>query len=258
MIGPAPLNLDVSRALLIIALVGSTACRADRRAVTSSGAGDRFVLGIDRDGSLSLEGKKMTRQDAAREFARLADESRSGARDAVLVVWADDRAEFGTLFPLLRERKPAASVSMDLHSNLGMLTWPRSEPRVGDGAPALFVPVPTLVTAVRAVPVNVAPAPPKPKSDLPETIRTLPIELDADDRRRISGVEVEEQIFPDLRDFSDWLREIQNDPGSPFDQARLVVDPRLAFSEVVQVVDLLASCEVRTIQWDLGKAADVP
>jgi hypothetical protein len=122
------------------------------------------------------------------------------------------------------------------------------------------VPAPGLVGALRPAREVPAPAssPPKPKTDLPEEIRRLPIELFADERGRISRVEIGEHIFSDLRALSDWVREIQADPETPFDEARLVVGPRLAFSEFVQVVDLLAACKVGAIGFELGKEADLP
>ena len=106
---------DFSGTLLTILLTGVSACRPDHRPASPPDAVDRFVLEIEQDGSLALDGKKTARQDTAREFALLADKARSRVKDAgkpldpkrglpaTIVIWADDRTSFATLCPLMRE-----------------------------------------------------------------------------------------------------------------------------------------------------------
>ena len=232
------------RSLFMIALAGSFSCRADRQSATPSDADDQHVLEISRDGSLSLDGKKTNSQDSAREFARLADKVRSKARTAgkaldpngslpaVIVIWADDQTPFATLYPLMRQV-----------SDSGFRRYRFALKSVYPGSAAL-----------RAHQGDVVP-PIEQKSDLPEAIRTLPIDLYADERGEIAGVELGEHLLPDLEALRGEIRAIQNDPDTPFDKARLVVDSRLAFSELVQAVELLAASKVKAIDFDLRKTA---
>ncbi len=231
----------------MIALAGLPACRAGRRPVSPPGAVDRFVLEIARDGSLSLDGEKTARPDLARGFARLADQARSRAKDAgkpldpkrgwpaTIVIWADDRTSFAMLCPLLRE----------MPGN-GFHLYEFARKSVCPDAAAL-----------RARPGGVMP-PLERESDLPETIRTLPIELHADDRGQIAAIELGEHLYADLEALGREVREIQDDPETPFDRAILWVDPRLTFSELVQVVELLATSRVKSIGFGLMEPAGAP
>ena len=189
MIRPTRLNRDALRALLMLALMGSPACQAGRQSASPPDAVDRFVLEIERDGSLSLDGKKTARQDTAREFARLADKVRSRAKDAgkpldpkrglpaTIVIWADDRTSFATLCPLLREMPASGFRLFAICAEIGVPRRRRLRARPGGVMPPL-----------------------ERESDLPETIRTLPIELHADDRGQIAAIELGEHVFADLGD----------------------------------------------------------
>jgi biopolymer transport protein ExbD len=238
---------DAFRTLLVLALAGSPACQAGRQPASPPDAVDRFVLEIERDGSLSLDGKKTARPDLARGFARLADKSRSRAKDAgkpldpkralpaTIVFWADDRTTFATLFPLFREMQA---------SGFRLFGFARK---------SVYPDAATL----RARPRDVMP-PLERESGLPETIRTLPIELHADDRGQIAAIELGEHLYADLEALGRQVREIQNDPETPFDRAVLRVDPRLTFSELVQVVNLLVSSKVESVAFGLMEIESVP
>jgi biopolymer transport protein ExbD len=238
---------DAFGILLLITLAGSPACRAGRQSASPPDAVDRFVLEIERDGLLSLDGKKTALQDTARGFARLADKVRSRAKDAgkpldpkcglpaTIVIWADDRTSFATLCPLLREMQAS-----------GFRLYGLARKSVYPDAAAL-----------RARPGGVMP-PLERESDLPETIRTLPIELHANDRGQIALIELGEHVYADVRALGREVREIQNDPETPFDRAILWVDPRLTFSELVQVVELLSTSRVKSIGFGLMETAGAP
>ncbi len=231
----------------MIALAGLPACRGDRQPASPPGAVDRFVLEIERDGSFALDGKMTARQDTAREFARLADMVRSSTKDAgkpldpkrglpaTIVIWADDRTSFATLCPLLREMP---GNGFHLYAFARKSVYP-------DAA------------ALRARPGGVLP-PLEPESDLPEVIRTLPIELHANDQGQIAAIELGEHVYADLEALGRQVREIQNDPETPFDRAILRVDPRLTFSELVQVLDLLVTSKVKSIDFGLMETPGAP
>jgi hypothetical protein len=73
------------------------------------------------------------------------------------------------------------------------------------------------------------------ETDLPETIRTVPILLLSDGTGRIGRAEIGENIFQGFAALERELGSMFTDPDLPFDQVKLDVDPKLHYSEVVRL-----------------------
>ena len=232
--------------LFMIALAGSFSCRADRQSATPSNADDQHLLEIGRDGSLSLDGKKTNSQDSAREFARLADKVHSKARTAGKPLEPEPNSARRHRH-LGRRSDPVLQLAFPLMRQIHDSGFSRYRL-----APKSVYPHPA---ALQGNPGDVMP-PLEAENDLPDAIRTLPIDLHADERGEIAGVELGEHLLPDLRALRGEVRAIQNDLDTPFDKARLVVDSRLAFSELVRVVELLAASKVKAIDIGLMETAE--
>jgi hypothetical protein len=85
------------------------------------------------------------------------------------------------------------------------------------------------------------------ETDLPETIRTVPILLLSDGTGRIGRAEIGENIFQGFAALERELGSMFTDPDLPFDQVKLDVDPKLHYSEVVRLTRVLAGLSVTKI-----------
>jgi biopolymer transport protein ExbD len=102
--------------------------------------------------------------------------------------------------------------------------------------------------AAQQRPVRRLPAPEqRTETDLPETIRTVPILLLSDGTGRIGRAEIGENIFQGFAALERELGSMFTDPDLPFDQVKLDVDPKLHYSEVVQLTRVLAGLSVTKI-----------
>jgi hypothetical protein len=81
----------------------------------------------------------------------------------------------------------------------------------------------------------------------PADLRTLPIALAADDRGRIAGAEVGEVQHASFDSLRAELISIFSDPELPFDQASIKVDPRLLYTELKRLIEVLMKLNVTGI-----------
>ena len=193
----------------------------------------RFVLGIDRDESLTLDAKAVNRDGLAKEWRRLAERVREKSKSdgqrldpkeglpAVIMIWAADETPYSLVYALCWEAQQQ-----------GFQQW-------------LFVrkslqPDPSLIpppgSVVRAQP-----------SQLQEVLRTIPIRLHANDQGDIDHLSLGEIKFLDFKALRFELGTIQDEPDTPFDRSLLRIDSKLKFSELVRVTDLLAKFRITTI-----------
>lgn len=211
------------------AAVGQGGTHHDKPADTA-----RFVLGVNQDESLTLDGKAVTRDQLAKEWPRLAEQVREKARaagvtldpeqtlPAVIIIWAADETPYSLVYALSLEAQKS-----------GFRNWvflPRS-----------LHPDPPLIPPPDRSAVSGEP------SGLHEVLRTLPIRLRADKQGNIDRVTLAEVELPDFKALRFELSQIQDDPDTPFDRAVLRIDPTLMFSEMVRVTDLLAKYRIRAI-----------
>ncbi|MFO0958925.1 MAG: biopolymer transporter ExbD [Isosphaeraceae bacterium] len=107
-------------------------------------------------------------------------------------------------------------------------------PVEGQFAMSLLPPQPA--TAVEATPPPDAAA----SSDLPASLRTVTTTLHADDTGALGRITLGEQEVNGLDDFKDKAGAVLDNPDLPFDQALIVVDPRLRYEGLMRVVDILS------------------
>ena len=234
----APSRVRIVAISVIMALAGLLSCRGDRVVVKPSHASDWFVLEIEQDGSLTLDGQRIPLRDSAKGFALLAEKARSQARSkgndldpktgvpAGIIVWADDATPFSTLHHAMRE-----SQASGFHRY--RFVTKSTCPSLDELPPALNHPTPVV----------------EKNTDLPDAIGTLPIHLHADDHGRIDWVELAEQDLHGFESLERQVTSIGSDADSPFEKALLDVDRTLVFSELVRVVELLGQVGVRTISF---------
>ncbi len=85
----------------------------------------------------------------------------------------------------------------------------------------------------------------KPSANLPVSLRTLPTTLRAGDGGRLGQIMVGETAIPtDPKALEKELDKYFQDPNLPFDQAVLVVDPRLKYAELVKVINAFSNAFV--------------
>ena len=141
---------------------------------------DRFILGVDRNGALTLEGQPIARKDLAGKLARQAAQVRLNIRaiggpvnanhelPAVIVIHANAETPCSTIFPLMDDCRRSGFVQFALKS-------PQPQPGKDDLAE-----------------IGPSPAVRNKDNDVPEGLRTIPIRLGADDRGLIGQAEVGE------------------------------------------------------------------
>jgi biopolymer transport protein ExbD len=84
-------------------------------------------------------------------------------------------------------------------------------------------------------------------ADLPDTIRRVPILVWSDGKGQIGRAEVGENVLDGFSALERELKSIFSDPDLPFDKAKLEVDRNLRYSEVVRLVDMLGSLNVKNV-----------
>lgn len=204
----------------------------------------QFVLGIDRDEALTLDGKAVTREALDKTWPRLAEQIRAKAKaagksldakkglPAVIMVWAADEAPYSLIHTLQLDAQKS-----------GFQTR-------GFVRKSIY-PDPSLIP--RSVESTVRPEP----SALPALLRTLPIRLRADRLGNIDSVTLGETELQDFKVLRFELSKIQDEPDTPFDQAMLRIDSNLAFSELVRVTDLLAKYRITKMDFiEMGPEDD--
>jgi len=200
---------------------------------------DRFTISVDRNGALALEEKPIARKDLAAKLGRLAAQVRLNARaigtpldairelPAVIVIHPDDETTCSTILPLMDDCRRSGFVQFALKS-----------PKIQ-------------FDADRLVAANAVPAARNHENDLPVGLRTIPIQLRADDRGQIARAQVGELQHRDFDTLRAELTSILNDPELPFDRARITVDPRLFCSELGRVIEVLTRLNVQMIELSL-------
>jgi hypothetical protein len=196
----------------------------------------RFVLGIDGDKSLTLDGKAITREALEKTWPRLAEQIRAKARaagktldakqglPAVITFWAVDETPYSLVYALSLETQKS-----------GFQTWSLVRR-------SLF-PNPSLTSHAAESTMRSEP------SELPALLRTLPIRLRADRLGNIDSVALGETELQDFKALRFEPSKIQDDPDTPFDQALLRIDSHLTFAELVRVTDLLARYRITHINF---------
>jgi biopolymer transport protein ExbD len=201
----------------------------------------RFVLGIGQDRSLTLDRKPIKRENLDNEWPQLASWVRDKARvvgvkaseivglPAVIVVWAADETPYSIVHSIMFE----AQANGFLHCVL----VPKSRREDPFQMP--------LAAAVRVRPNN-----------LPETLRTMPIRLRADDQGNMSSLRLGEIELRDFKALESEVSKIQDDPDTSFDQAFLSIDSHLKFVELARVAHLLAKHRIADIGSGPAKPED--
>ena len=197
---------------------------------------ERFMISVDRNGALALEDEPITREEVAGRLGRLAQQVQLSARalgapldpkrglPAVIIIGSDDEIPCSTILSLIRDCQSSGFVRFSLKSQ-GLR-------RAGDRPPE------TRDAQAHGIEGN----------DLPAGARTIPIRLGADNRGRIARTEIGELQRLGYDALQAELTSILNDPELPFDRARVAADPRLIFSELARVMELLQRLNVTNIE----------
>jgi hypothetical protein len=212
-------KFTVCRLMVAVAMPGviffsPAASGSDKTPETAS-----FILGINRDKSLPLDGKDISREELTKEWARLASQLRAEAKiagkpidskgplPAVIAIWAADETPYSVIY----------SLSWDAQKS-GFQQWVF--------APKSLYPDPTVI----ARPTQIARK--SEASDLPAELRTIPILLRAEKDGKLGQLTLGEIDLKDFEALRLELRKIQDDPDTPFDRALLKIESNLAFSEL--------------------------
>lgn len=131
-----------------------------------------------------------------------------------------------------------------------VLTY-RPAPMEGQFAMSLLPPQPA--TAVEATPPPDAAA----SNDLPASLRTVTTTLRADDAGALGRITLGEQDVADLDDFKEKAAAVLDNPELPFDQALIVIDPRLRYEGLMRVVDILSRFTTK-IAFQLSEEGPAP
>ena len=90
-----------------------------------------------------------------------------------------------------------------------------------------------------------------PGDRLAVELRTLPIQLEADERGLLSHLKLGEREFPSTEALKVEIAEILVDPDLRFDRALLKVDERLQYAELIRVYKLLLDMKLDKIDLSL-------
>jgi len=119
-----------------------------------------------------------------------------------------------------------------------VLTY-RAAPVEGQFVMNLLPPQPATAMAAAA-------AEPSASNDLPATLRTLPVILQADDAGRLARVSIAElDVSNDPAALEEELDRHFLDPDSPFDQTLIKVDPELRYSELMTIIDAFTNAFIK-------------
>lgn len=87
-------------------------------------------------------------------------------------------------------------------------------------------------------------------SDVPASLRTLPTTLRATDEGKLGQVTLGEVDIQGMDQLKKELKDILSHKDEyPFDQALIKVDPRLRYSELMQVIDVFSQLDVNKISF---------
>ena len=91
-----------------------------------------------------------------------------------------------------------------------------------------------------------APAESSATNDLPATLRTLPVVLQADDAGRLAQISIAEQdVSNEPAALGKELDRHLLDPDAPFDQTLIKVDPNLRYAELMSIIDAFTDAFIR-------------
>jgi hypothetical protein len=91
---------------------------------------------------------------------------------------------------------------------------------------------------------------------VPAALRTLPTVLRAGQGGVLGRVTLGEQEIEGMDALKAELKLILQDPTLPFDQALITVDPKLKYSELMQVINVFSSLKVTKIAFGEISATD--
>jgi hypothetical protein len=198
---------------------------------------DRSVFRVARNGSLALDDEPIRREGLALRLSRLATRIQLSARaleappdqnqqlPALIVIQPDDEAPFSLIEDLVQDCRRSGFSQFALKF------------------PSLEVPKDRLAQ-MRAAELG------RPtENDLPDSLRTIPILLVADDRGRLALAEVGELQLGGFDALQAELTSILQDPERPFDRARIRVDRRLMCSELKRVMEVFLKAKLIKIEF---------
>jgi biopolymer transport protein ExbD len=197
---------------------------------------DRIPIELVRQDRLIVDGQPIARDALAPRLAALAERTRRNAQavgiaiesaeglPAALIIRASAETPFAAITQIINTGDASRFRRFQLHLNT-------DQDQVAPQGPA---------RRVRAVEQ-------RPGTDLPETIRTVPILLLSDGAGQIGRAEIGENILQGFAALDRELGSMFTDPDLPFDRVKLEVDPNLHYSEVVRLNRVLAGLNVTSI-----------
>jgi len=205
-------------------------------------AEEKLSLTLDRSGRLTFDGETLSRKGFARKVEVLAASIRFNVRAGGVLLPADRR-----LPASLAVRAPDDTPCPTVHRLMldcqafGFLKY-TLEPLSGDSA------APTSANPAQP------PLPAGTENNLPNEQRTLQIRLRADPKGQIGRYQLGDQILEGFATLKRELLAILNDANAPFDRANIELDPRLKYSEMVRVSQLLSNPRMTLIRFTLPEA----
>ena len=119
-----------------------------------------------------------------------------------------------------------------------VLTY-KAAPVEGQFVMNLLPPQPATSTAA-------APSEASAANDLPATLRTLPVVLQADDAGRLAQVSIADmEVASDPASLAKELDRHLLDPDAPFDQTLIKIDPNLRYAELMSIIDAFTEAFIR-------------
>jgi biopolymer transport protein ExbD len=195
---------------------------------------ERFTVEVDRDGKWTIEGNTIARQNLAKEVSVLAERTRRNARATGFPI--DTKLELPAVVVFRAPSETLCSTLSELVDVWQARGFRQFRLRLDHHGP----------DAARVA--KREPVPPvRKESDLPVALRTLPILLFSDGNGSIGRVELGEHVMQGFEALKLELESIFTDQNLPFDQASLEIDPTLRYSEIVHLVDALASLQVTNL-----------
>jgi hypothetical protein len=194
---------------------------------------DRIPIEVVSRDRLIVDGQPVARDALVAKLAALAERTRRNAQavglaiesedglPAVLTIRASAETPFAVITRIIQTGEASRFRGFQLHLNT-------EQDQVAPQGPARRVP------AVEQ----------RPGTDLPETIRTVPVLLLSDGAGQIGRAEIGENILQGFAALERELGTMFTDPELPFDRVKLEVDPNLHYSEVVRLSGVLAGLKV--------------
>ena len=194
---------------------------------------DRIPIEVVSQDRLIVDGQPVARDAIVAKLAALAERTRRNAQavglaieseqglPAVLTIRAPAKTPFAMISRIIQTGEEIRFRRFQLHQNT-------DQDQVAPQGPARRVP------AVEQ----------RPGTDLPETIRTVPVLLLSDGAGQIGRAEIGENILQGFTALERELGSMFTDPDLPFDRVKLEVDPNLHYSEVVRLSGVLAGLKV--------------